>query len=102
MWAKNADPLSGAERFFSALVFKAQVVLRSITAFVLMSTVTAMTVRTLLSSGVVMIFPMAMLMERMGLHGADLNVRGDNYIYIYIFKYCLSLLFFFVFEILRR
>ena len=75
MWAKDSGPVSGVERFFSSVAFKFQVVLRSITAFVLMSTVTAMTVRTLLSSGVVVIFPMAMLMERMGLHGADMNVR---------------------------
>lgn len=56
------------------IVFKGDVVVRSVTAFVLMSTITAMTVRTLLSSGVVVIFPVVMLMERLGLHGGEIRV----------------------------
>ncbi|CAM9336725.1 unnamed protein product, partial [Ectocarpus sp. 13 AM-2016] len=57
----------------SAVAFKSQVVVRSLMAFVLMSTVTALTVRTLLSSGVVIMFPMVMLLERMGLQGVDMQ-----------------------------
>lgn len=72
----DSKPASGLVRFFSTVAFKFQVLLRSLMAFVLMSTVTAMTVRTLLSSGVVIMFPMVMLMERMGLQGVDMQVRA--------------------------
>ena len=72
----DSKPASGMVRFFSAVAFKCQVLVRSLMAFVLMSTVTAMTVRTLLSSGVVIMFPMVMLMERMGLHGVDMHVSS--------------------------
>lgn len=74
MWARDSNPSSGLMRVLSAVAFKSQVVVRSLMAFVLMSTVTALTVRTLLSSGVVIMFPMVMLLERMGLQGVDLQV----------------------------
>eukprot|EP00752_Nemacystus_decipiens_P010525 g9373.t1 len=73
MWSMDSQPASGMVRFFSTVGFKCQVLVRSLMAFVLMSTVTAMTVRTLLSSGVVIMFPMVMLMERMGLQGVDMH-----------------------------
>ncbi|CAN0297704.1 unnamed protein product, partial [Ectocarpus fasciculatus] len=73
MWARDSSPSSGLMRVLSAVAFKSQVVVRSLMAFVLMSTVTALTVRTLLSSGVVIMFPMVMLLERMGLQGVDLQ-----------------------------
>lgn len=75
MWSKDSKPTSGVGRLLTTIEFKAQVVVRSITAFVLMSTVTAMTVRTLLSSGVVIMFPMVMILERIGLQGVDVHVR---------------------------
>lgn len=76
MWSAGTKRSSSVfVRIMSAVAFKVQVVLRSLIAFVLMSTVTAMTVRTLLSSGVVIMFPMVMLMERMGLQGVDMHVR---------------------------
>lgn len=74
MWSRDSDPSSGVMRVLSAVAFKSQVVVRSLMAFVLMSTVTALTVRTLLSSGVVIMFPMVMLLERMGLQGVDMQV----------------------------
>ena len=77
MWSQDTKPASGLVHVFTTVAFKCQVLLRSLMAFVLMSTVTAMTVRTLLSSGVVIMFPMVMLMERMGLQGVDMHVRGS-------------------------
>lgn len=74
MWSQDPKSASGLARLLSTVAFKCQVLLRSLMAFVLMSTVTAMTVRTLLSSGVVIMFPMVMLMERMGLQGVDMHV----------------------------
>ncbi|CBN75035.1 conserved unknown protein [Ectocarpus siliculosus] len=73
MWSRDPDPSSGLMRVLSAVAFKSQVLVRSLVAFVLMSTVTALTVRTLLSSGVVIMFPMVMLLERMGLQGVDMQ-----------------------------
>ncbi|CAN0321186.1 unnamed protein product, partial [Ectocarpus sp. 4 AP-2014] len=73
MWSRDSDTSSGLMRVLSAVAFKSQVVVRSLMAFVLMSTVTALTVRTLLSSGVVIMFPMVMLLERMGLQGVDMH-----------------------------
>ena len=70
--------LSRLEQLFLRVMFKVQVVIQSATSFVLMSTVTAMTVRTLLSSGVVIMFPLVMLMERLGLWGVELRVSGGS------------------------
>lgn len=84
MWANGSEESAGMGRFFSAVAFKLQVAMRSIVAFVLISTVTAMTVRTLLSSGVVIMFPMVMLMERMGLQGVDMHV---GFVAIFFFLY---------------
>ncbi|CAN0403235.1 unnamed protein product, partial [Discosporangium mesarthrocarpum] len=39
-----------------------------------MSTVTALTVRTLLSSGIVIIFPLVLLLEKLGLATINLNI----------------------------
>lgn len=80
MWPRESKSPSGLVRVLSILAFKCQVLVRSLVAFVLMSTVTALTVRTLLSSGVVIMFPMVMLMERMGLQGVDMHVSVCVYV----------------------
>lgn len=60
------------------LVLKAAVVVRACVAFMLMSTVTALTVRTLLSSGVVIIFPLVIMIERFGLGGSGMHVSSTQ------------------------
>lgn len=75
-WSKRAVSSAGwLSRAGEWVKFKLEVVLSSLLAFLLISTVTAMTVRTLLSSGVVIMFPLVMLMERMGLTIVGVHVR---------------------------
>ncbi|CAM9189322.1 unnamed protein product [Choristocarpus tenellus] len=83
-WYEDSIPVQG--RSWVLLLGNKMVVLfRAVVAFVLMSTVTALTVRTLLSSGIVIVFPIILLMERvrlgerMGFARINMNVLIVSY-----------------------
>jgi len=62
--------------------FKTSVLLYSAGAFFLLSTITALLVRVLISSGIVLVFPIFWLLEYLGYHGINLRIISISYPWI--------------------
>lgn len=76
--ASQLPPAKGYSADVSVLV-KLLVLLKALLAFVLISTVTALIVRMLMSSGVVLMFPLFYCLRGMGWHGLDLHLLTVSY-----------------------
>lgn len=76
----DIHPYSDFQGYIS---FKSAIVIQSLTAFFFVSTISALLVRVLISSGVVIIFPFLKLMEYFGLVGFDM-VRAMSMAYPWI------------------
>jgi hypothetical protein len=64
------------------VTFKVSVLFYSVGAFFFLSTITALLVRVLISSGIVLVFPIFWLLEYLGFHGINLRIISISYPWI--------------------
>mmetsp|Transcript_19258 Transcript_19258/g.56018 ORF Transcript_19258/g.56018 Transcript_19258/m.56018 type:complete len:593 (-) Transcript_19258:17-1795(-) len=78
-WGTSILPPEGGRSLAAAAGFKASVLLQALAAFFFTATVTAMMVRMLISSGVIIMFPLFFCLRRLGLAALDMNILTLSY-----------------------
>jgi len=78
-WSAALLPPRGGRAFGAALAFKTGVVFDTACAFFFTATVTALVVRMLISSGVVVMFPLFALMQALGFRELDMHILTLSY-----------------------
>ena len=78
-WSSSQVPPRGGKSFPDAIAEKATILIKSIIAFSLLSAITALIVRVLLSSGVSIMYPLLMLLRYFGVACFDMRVLTVSY-----------------------